>query len=83
MVAVGEAPAWPTQVRSTNTLHVVNELLANPVLVRDPGIAAYPDAVIDYTAEMLDEVTIYVRVDNRAWLARRYFDFDICSQRQT
>jgi hypothetical protein len=80
MVAVGEAPARPTQIRSADSLHVINEPLANPVYVRNPGIASDPDAVIDHTAEMLDEMPVQMRVDDRAWCVRRYFDFDVSGQ---
>src|SRR5262245_11026845 len=38
MVAVGEASARPAEIRSADSLHVVNEPLANPVMVRNPGI---------------------------------------------
>src|SRR5262245_9540630 len=80
MVAVGEAPARPPQIRSANPLHVIHELLANPVYVRNPGIAPDPDAVINHTAEMLDEMPVQMRVDDRAWFVRRYFDFDVSGQ---
>src|SRR5262249_30265437 len=77
METVGEAPARPTQIRSANSLHIFNELLANPVYVRNFGIASHPDAVIDHTAEMLNEMPVQMRVDNRAGFVRRYFDFDV------
>src|SRR5262245_26729402 len=77
MVAIGEAPARPAQIRSADSLHVFNELLANPVHVRNLGIASHPDSVIDHTAEMLDEMPVQMRVDDRARLVRRYFDFDV------
>src|SRR5262245_52819856 len=77
MVTIGEAPARPAQIRSADSLHVFNELLANPVHVRNLGIASNPDAVIDHAAEMLDEMPVQMRVDDRAWLVRRYFDFGV------
>src|SRR5262245_43025263 len=64
MVTVGEAPARPAQIRSADSLHVFNELLANPVHARNLGIASHPDAVIDHTAEMLDEMHVQIRVDD-------------------
>src|SRR5262249_24349138 len=77
LVAIGEASARPSEIRSADSLHVVNELLANPVVVRDPRIASDPDAVIDHAAEMLNEMPVQMRVDDRAWFVRSYFDFDI------
>src|SRR5262249_13601082 len=65
MVAVGEASARPAEIRSSDSLHVINELLANPVVIRNPGIASDPNAVIDHAAEMLDEMPIQMRVDDR------------------
>src|SRR5262245_51409576 len=82
MVAVGEASARPAEIRSADSLHVINELLANPVVVRNPGIASDPNAVIDHAAEMLDEMPVQMRVDNCAWFVRRYFDFDISGQNE-
>src|SRR5215813_7052858 len=79
MIAIGEAPARPAQIRSADSLHVFNELFANPVNVRNLGITSHPDAVIDHTAEMLDEMPVKMRVDDRAWFVRRYFDFDVSS----
>src|SRR5262245_6649955 len=77
MVTVGEAASRPAQVRSADSLHIVNELFADPVYVGNPGIASNPDAVIDHATEMLDEMPVDVGVDDRAWFVRRYFDFNV------
>ena len=66
VVAVREAAARPAQVRRADPLHVVHELLADAVDVRDLRVAADPDAVVDDAAEVLDEVPVEVRADGRA-----------------
>src|SRR5262249_31470142 len=77
MVTVGEASARPAQIRSADSLHVFNELLADAVYIRNLGIASDPNAVINHTAEMLDEMPVQMRVDDCAWFVRRHFDFDL------
>src|SRR5262245_19182367 len=82
VITVGEAASRPALIRSADSLHIVNELLANSVYVRNPGIASHPDAVIDYAADMLDEMTVEMRVDDRAWFVRRNFDFYVRSRNE-
>src|SRR5262249_61370485 len=62
MITVGETATRPAQIRSPDSLHVFNELLANPLHVRNLGIASHPNAVIDHAAELLDEMPVQVRV---------------------
>src|SRR5262245_38100983 len=43
MVSISETSARPAQIRNADSLHVVNELPANPVVVGDPRIASDPN----------------------------------------
>ncbi len=82
MITVGEAAAGPAQIRGADALHVIDELLADPVHIWNFGITPDPDAVIDNTAEMLDEMPIDLWVDHRAGLIRCNFDFSITGRNE-
>jgi hypothetical protein len=77
VVAVGEAAPGPAEVRGADALHVVHELLPDAAEVGDPRIGADPDAVVDDTAEVLDEVAVDVRVDDRPRLRRVDLDLGV------
>ena len=66
VVSVGEAATGPTKIGSANPLHVVDKLLADSIYVRDLRIPAYPDTVVDNAAQVLDEVSVNMRADERA-----------------
>ena len=63
VVGVGEAAAGPAQQRGLDGAHGVDEVLADAVDVGDLRVLANPDAVVDDSAEMLDEVTVDLRRD--------------------
>jgi hypothetical protein len=70
VIAIGKAPARPTQVRRSNALHVVNELLADSLYIGNARVSADPDAVVNDTSKMLDEMPVYMRADPFPGLAR-------------
>src|SRR6516164_11825754 len=63
VVGVSEAAARPAQHRSADSLHGVDEVLADAVDVGDARAFANPHAVVDDSAEMFDEVRVELRRD--------------------
>src|SRR5262245_43694257 len=77
VVTVRETAPGPAKIGSTYASHVVNELFADAADVWDLRITAYPNTVIDDTAEVFDKMAIYVRVYFRPGLGRIDFDLGI------
>ena len=82
VVPVGEAAARPAQVRRAEALHVVHELLPDAVDVRDPRVAADPDAVVDHAPEVLDEMAVDVGADDGPRRARGQHDLRVGGERE-
>jgi hypothetical protein len=61
MISVGKAAARPAKIGRPNPLHVVDELFADAVHVRDRRVTPHPDAIVDDAAKVLDEVPINLR----------------------
>src|SRR5215468_9466006 len=70
VIAIGKAAAWPAQVRRSNALHVVDELLADSLYVGNARVWADPDAVVNDAPKMLDEMPVYIRADQFPGFAR-------------
>ena len=65
VVFVGEAAARPADVRHLQRLERGDDVVADAARVRDAGVRADPDALVDAVAEMLGELAEDVAVDLR------------------
>jgi hypothetical protein len=81
VIAVGEATSGPAVIRRSDALHVFDEPAADSVEIGDLRIAPDPDAVVDYGAEMFDEVPINVRADLGPRRLRGNFDIGVGGKR--
>jgi hypothetical protein len=77
MVAVSETATGPSIVGYADALHVVDELPPDSPDIGNLRIGSNPDAVIDDTAQMLDELAIEVRADLRPIRLDRNLDVGI------
>ncbi len=58
VIGIGEAASGPAKKRSFDGAHGFDEGGADAALVGDPGVGADPDAVVDDSAKLLDEVRV-------------------------
>jgi hypothetical protein len=72
VVAVGETAAGVANDRGLDAAHVLDERAPYAADVRHTRALADPHAVVDYAAQVLDEVAVHVRVDCADWLADQH-----------
>src|SRR5688500_4137838 len=82
VVAVRETTARPAQVRRGDALHIVDEGSSNSIDVRNLRLLADPNAVVDDSAEMLDEVSVDVRADDSSGSVGAQFNLGFCRRRR-
>ena len=80
VIFVGEAASGPAYVRHINRFQRGDHIVANAACIRNGGIGADPDAVVNAVSEMLGELPEKIAVDLRAGLGcvNRQLDF-LCS----
>src|SRR5262249_8968348 len=61
VVTVGETAARPADDAGFDPAHVFNQFFADAADVRDFGIFADPNPVVDHAAQMLDEMAVNIR----------------------
>jgi hypothetical protein len=66
VIGIGEATARPADHRHLDLAQRRDDVATDATDVRDRGIGADPDALIDPAAEMLDEMAVDVRIDRGA-----------------
>ena len=74
IIAVGKASARITHYRGFDLPHFVNQFFADAIHVRNFGLLAHPDAVVDHSAKIFGEVTVDVGRDRSQWLAQEDLD---------
>src|ERR1700675_3903181 len=77
MVSVSETATGPPIVGDADALHVVDELPPDSPDIGNLRIGSDPDTVVDDTAQMLDELAIYMRADLRPIRLDRNLDVGI------
>ena len=80
VIFVGEAASGPAHVRHLNRFQCGNHIVANAACIRNCGIGADPDPVVNAVPEMLGELPEKIAIDFRAGFGSvdRQFDF-LCS----
>src|SRR5437868_1469529 len=68
VVFVSKATAWPADVWDLQCLQRGNHVVAHAPCVRDVGIGANPDPLVNSMAQMFRELAEDVAVDLWAWL---------------
>jgi hypothetical protein len=82
MVFVGKATARPADVGNLDRLKSSHNVIANAACVRDRGIRANPDSVVNPMAEMLGELSENVAVDLRRCPGHVNRQFDLLRRRR-
>ncbi|MNT57046.1 hypothetical protein D3C72_1943910 [compost metagenome] len=63
VIFVGEAAARPAEHRNPDLFKRIHNVIANPVRIRNLGIHAYPDSLVNTTSQMLGEMPVNIPVN--------------------
>ena len=74
VIAVGETAARETHDRRFDLPHLVDQFLANAIHVRDFRVLAYPDSVINHSAQILGEMAVDIRGNGAERLIEKDID---------
>ena len=70
VIFVGKASARPAQHRQTDAFERLHNVRAHAVDIRDGAVLAHKETVVDAAAEMLGEISVDLRLDDRTRLIR-------------
>jgi hypothetical protein len=70
MIIVGEAAAWPAEHWWFQPAQGFDDIRAEAAYVGEGRIFTDPDAVIDAATEVLDEMTVDIRIDGGECISR-------------
>ena len=74
LLPVGEASAREAHHRRLDLHHLVHKFLADSIHIRNFGILADPDSVVDDAAQVLDEVAVDIGRDRAEDLVEYNFN---------
>src|SRR5438270_10682829 len=77
VVAISETPTRPTQPAGLELPHLFDQGASNAADVGDLGFLAYPNTVVNYAAQVFDEVAINFRSDSSNRLVDKHFNVSV------